>query len=236
MPTRQFIIADRQPLFRTALKSLILRRFGPANVDEAHGIEPLLELLTAPAKPDLVLVDPCAPFTDGLAKLESVLALHPGLAVVVVSELTTSAAVDHAMEMGASAFIPKTATEDEFAAALDGVITRGSWVQSWVKRSEPVEVADITALMGTLSRQQARVLKLLGQGLLNKQIAYGLGIGETTVKAHISAILKKLGASNRTQAAMMISRIAGASGQPATLRAASDNQAAVGLEAHGRSI
>lgn len=239
MPTRCFLIADRQPLFRMALRSLLTDRFQSAEIVEVHGIDPLIEVLLGGCRPDLVLLDPCSPFNDGLAQLEHVLVRHRGLPVLVISEIPTVATASHVMGLGARGLVPKTAAADEFSDAIDGVLAGRTWFPEGAQQPEQVDAPDITALMGRLSRQQVRVLRLLGQGLLNKQIAYGLGIGETTVKAHISAILRKLGAANRTQAAMMVSRISGA-GWPRAGSVQSqqrpDEQAGSHLETQGSSI
>lgn len=210
MPIRRVVLADRQPLFRSALRQLLGETLGAIEIEEVHGPEPLLELISNGKTTDLVLLDPCAPGApEPMIWLQRLLDVHPELPVLVVTAMATPECMRRAREIGARGFITKSSTADDFMCAISVVLAGGtSFAKAAAARTQPDTAIDVSVLVGSLSRQQFRVLRLLGEGLLNKQIAYGLGIGETTVKAHISAILKKLGASNRTQAAMMVSRIA----------------------------
>lgn len=235
MPIRRVLLADRQPLFRSALKTLLAEHLAASDIEEAHGPEPLLELIGKGPAPDLVLLDPCTPGTpDAMVWLERLLDAHPDMAVLVITGQATPECVQKARALGARGFIAKSASADVFARAIGSVLAGGTAFTGWAAapRSQADVAIDVSALVGSLSRQQFRVLRLLGEGLLNKQIAYGLGIGETTVKAHISAILKKLGASNRTQAAMMVSRIA----LPEWSRASARGMTVEPAVAHSRSI
>jgi DNA-binding NarL/FixJ family response regulator len=184
--------------------------------------------------PDLVLLDPCAPGApEPMTWLQRLLDAHPELPVLVATATATPECMRRARELGARGFLTKSSTAEDFMRAISVVLAGGtSFPKGAAARTQPDVAIDVTALVGSLSRQQFRVLRLLGEGLLNKQIAYGLGIGETTVKAHISAILKKLGASNRTQAAMMVSRIA----LPEWPRTGAHRLPAETAAAHGRSI
>jgi DNA-binding NarL/FixJ family response regulator len=125
--------------------------------------------------------------------------------------------VRRAMDFGASGFIPKSLGSEEIGAAISAVLAGGTWTPPDIAlgASEDKETADLMKRLATLTPQQVRVLMMLSEGLLNKQIAYELSVSEATVKAHVSAILQKLGVESRTQAVIASSKIG------ATLRPAS---------------
>lgn len=219
MPPRRFLIADRQPLFRSALRQLIEGQLAPASIGEAASPAEIGAWIEQAGHPDLLLVDPCSWSGEGPELLAELMRSHPGLPIVVVSATGTATGVARLAAKGVRGYVPKSATAEEFLAALVSALAGETAFPEWAQAREREDAGDIASLVATLSRQQVRVLRLLGEGLLNKQIAYGLGIGETTVKAHISAILKKLGASNRTQVAMMVSRLPGYDWQRSAARA-----------------
>jgi DNA-binding NarL/FixJ family response regulator len=113
------------------------------------------------------------------------------------------------MQLGASGFIPKTLSVDGMRAAMSKILDGGVWTPPDVDLSggSDAETAELMARMATLTPQQVRVLMMLSEGLLNKQIAYQLGVSEATVKAHVSAILQKLGVESRTQAVIAAAKI-----------------------------
>lgn len=210
MPIRRVLLADRQPLFRSALKTLLAEHVAASDIEEVHGPEPLLALLDKGPKPDLVLLDPCTPGTpDAMIWLERLLEAQPDLAVVVITGQTTPECVQKARALGARGFIAKSASADDFARAIASVLAGRTAFPGWAAapRSQTDVAIDVSALVGSLSRQQFRVLRLLGEGLLNKQIAYELQVGETTVKAHVSEILRKLNVYSRTQAVIEVSKL-----------------------------
>jgi DNA-binding NarL/FixJ family response regulator len=113
------------------------------------------------------------------------------------------------MEFGASGFIPKTLGVDAMRTAISRILGGDVWTPPDVDLSAGSDAAsaELMARMATLTPQQVRVLMMLSEGLLNKQIAYQLGVSEATVKAHVSAILQKLGVESRTQAVIAAAKI-----------------------------
>jgi DNA-binding NarL/FixJ family response regulator len=126
-----------------------------------------------------------------------------------VSANDDPAAIRRCMEFGASGFIPKTAGVDAMRKAISGILDGGVWTPPDVDLAagSDAATAELMARMATLTPQQVRVLMMLSEGLLNKQIAFQLGVSEATVKAHVSAILQKLGVESRTQAVIAAAKI-----------------------------
>jgi len=210
MPT--ILIADDHPLFRAALRAAATAAVADATVVEAADLATALAKLEAEPDMDLALLDLHMPDSRGLTGLAAVRAQYPGVAVLVVSAHDDAAVVRRALDHGAAGFIPKSTPPDEIGAAIRNVLACGSWIpprlSAAVKttRSNPQDAAMAARLM-SLSAQQFRVLGLLAEGRLNKQIADALGIGERTVKAHVSAIFEKLGVRNRTQAGVLLRQL-----------------------------
>lgn len=204
------LVADDHPLFREALKGAVARLLPGATLVESDNAESLFASAEAHPEADLLLLDLNMPGAHGFSALVHLRAVQPQLPVVVVSAREEANIVRRALEHGAVGFIPKssgpTVIRDAIAAVLDG----GSWIPAQADQAEGLapEEADIAARIRELTPQQFRVLGMLGSGLLNKQIAHALGVSEATVKAHMTAILRKLGASNRTQAVLMAGRLA----------------------------
>jgi hypothetical protein len=138
-------------------------------------------------------------------------AQHPGVPVVVVSGNEDRGVMRRCIDFGASGFIPKTTDLEVMRAAIREVLEGGAWTPPDVDLSAPADkdTADIVRRMASLTPQQVRVLMMLSEGLLNKQIAYELTVSEATVKAHVSAILQKLGVESRTQAVITAKKIEG---------------------------
>jgi DNA-binding NarL/FixJ family response regulator len=136
-------------------------------------------------------------------------AQYPSVPVVVVSGNDDPTVIRRCMDFGASGFIPKTLDIEEMRAAIGSVLKGGVWTPPDVDLDggTDVETAALLARLSTLTPQQVRVLMMLSEGLLNKQIAYELSVSEATVKAHVSAILQKLGVESRTQAVIAASKI-----------------------------
>jgi DNA-binding NarL/FixJ family response regulator len=138
-------------------------------------------------------------------------AQYPGVPVIVVSANDDPAAIRRCMEFGASGFIPKTLGVEAMRTAISRVLGGDVWTPPDVDLTggSDAEAAELMARMATLTPQQVRVLMMLSEGLLNKQIAFQLGVSEATVKAHVSAILQKLGVESRTQAVIAAAKIEG---------------------------
>jgi DNA-binding NarL/FixJ family response regulator len=205
----RFVIADDHPLFRGALRAAILGAFQGANISEAGSIEALVAELDRVPEMDLILLDLAMPGVRGFSGLLLLRAQYPGIPVIVVSAHEETSVVRRCMEFGASGFIPKTTDVDTMRQAIRIVLDGGTWTPPDLdlKAVPDDETSALVRRLATLTPQQVRVLMMLSSGLLNKQIAYELNVSEATVKAHVSAILQKLGVDSRTQAVIAASRI-----------------------------
>jgi len=200
------LIADDHPLFRAALREAMAGE--AAEISEAGSFDAASKALEADSGFDLVLLDLNMPGVSGFSGLMYLRAQYPALPVVVVSANEDPTTIRRCMDFGASGFIPKTLGVDEMRDAVREVLAGGAWSPPDIDLSGPDDgSAKLAARLGTLTPQQVRVLMMLSQGLLNKQIAYELGVSEATVKAHVSAILAKLGVESRTQAVIAASKI-----------------------------
>jgi DNA-binding NarL/FixJ family response regulator len=205
----RLVIADDHPLFRGALREAVAGMLERVNIAEAGTFDEVSELLERGGEVDLILLDLKMPGVRGFSGLMYMRAQYPSVPVMVVSANDDPAAIRRCMEFGASGFIPKTLGIEAMRAAIRRVLDGGVWTPPDVDLSSgsDAESADLMARMATLTPQQVRVLMMLSEGLLNKQIAYQLGVSEATVKAHVSAILQKLGVESRTQAVIAAAKI-----------------------------
>ena len=200
----RFLVVDDHPLFREALESAVRTAYPNAEVVEAASIAEAMAHIERRPGFDLALIDLSMPSVKGFEGVLSVRAKFPGLPVVVVSGLEDPRIVAEAMNCGVSGFIPKSAKKAELTDAIRRVMNGEVFVPT--SYSPPTEKTgkpkkqDFAERLATLTPQQLRVLGMIRQGLLNKQIAYELDVGETTVKAHVSEILRKLNVASRTQA------------------------------------
>jgi DNA-binding NarL/FixJ family response regulator len=208
--SHHLLIADDHPLFRGALREAINGVFGRADVAEAGSFEEVSEYLErGAAEIDLILLDLSMPGVRGFSGLMYLRAQYPSLPIVVVSANDDPTVIRRCMEFGASGFIPKTLGVEALRAAVARVLRGEVWTPPDfdLTRQSDGEMAAMIARLATLTPQQVRVLMMLSSGLLNKQIAYELGVSEATVKAHVSAILQKLGVESRTQAVIAAGKI-----------------------------
>jgi DNA-binding NarL/FixJ family response regulator len=205
----RLVIADDHPLFRGAMREAVSGLLERVDIAEAGTFDEVVELLERGGEVDLVLLDLAMPGVRGFSGLMYMRAQYPGVPVIVVSANDDPAAIRRCMEVGASGFIPKTLGVDVMRAAISRILGGGVWTPPDVDLTagSDTEAAELMARMATLTPQQVRVLMMLSEGLLNKQIAYQLGVSEATVKAHVSAILQKLGVESRTQAVIAAAKI-----------------------------
>ena len=205
----RLLIADDHPLFRGALREAVTGLFREVDIAEAGTFEEVTELAERGGDVDLILLDLSMPGVRGFSGLMYLRAQYPSLPVVVVSANDDPAVIRRCMEFGASGFIPKTLGIDALRQAVTRVLQGEVWTPPDVDlaRQSDAETAAMIARLATLTPQQVRVLMMLSGGLLNKQIAYELGVSEATVKAHVSAILQKLGVESRTQAVIAAGKI-----------------------------
>ena len=222
MPTTKKIrvlIADDSP---TALRSICdyLEFAGTFEIVATASDGQNAVQLAALYKPDLVLLDLSMPGVRGFSGLMYLRAQYPSLPIVVVSANDEPGVIRRCMAFGASGFIPKTLGIDAIRAAIARVAEGEVWTPPDVDltRDADAETSAMIARLSSLTPQQVRVLMMLSGGLLNKQIAFELGVSEATVKAHVSAILQKLGVESRTQAVIAAGKIAAGQWPQTSLR------------------
>ena len=203
------LIADDHPLFRAALRQAAADAVADTQIFETDSLDGVLAVLDREPGIDLVLLDLHMPGNHGLAGLAAIRAQYPGVAVVVVSANDDPRVVRRALDHGAAGFLPKSASLDELREAIRAVLACEQWLPMSLKASvarthSSSADAELAARLASLSPQQFRVLTLVAQGLLNKQIADRLDVQERTVKAHLSAIFERLAVRNRTQAGVVL--------------------------------
>ncbi|HEX6611470.1 MAG TPA: response regulator transcription factor [Hyphomicrobiaceae bacterium] len=209
MPSHRIVIVDDHPLFRGALSQAINAAFQNAQIVECGSLEELVTKLEADAETDLILLDLSMPGVRGLSGLLYLRTQHPGVPVVIVSATDDVGTIRRCIDFGASGFVPKSEPVDHIRAAVRAVLDGEIWTPPGIDLAGAAdrETSDLIARLSTLTPQQVRVLLMLGEGLLNKQIAFKLGVSEATIKAHVSAILQKLGVDSRTQAVIAIGKL-----------------------------
>lgn len=206
-----FLIVDDHPLFREALRLAIETAYPKALIDEAASIQAAKTIMTGRSF-DLVLLDLSMPGTRGFDGLLEIRTLSPKQPIVIVSGLEDPRIIHEAMTYGAAGFISKSVRKPELEEAIRDVMNGLVYLPRGYEPPQPKgeggdQASDLAVRLGTLTPQQLRVLKMLRQGKLNKQIAFELDVGETTVKAHVSEILRKLNVASRTQAVIEVARI-----------------------------
>ena len=203
------IIADDHPLFRGALREAVTGLFEHVEIAEAGGFDEVTKLLEDSSDVDLILLDLSMPGVRGFSGLMYLRAQYPSVPVMMVSANDDPAVIRRCMDFGGAGFIPKRLGIEAIRSAILRVLDGGIWTPPDVDFGSATDAAsaDVLARLASLTPQQVRVLMMLSGGLLNKQIAYELGVSEATVKAHVSAILQKLNVESRTQAVITASKI-----------------------------
>jgi DNA-binding NarL/FixJ family response regulator len=205
----RILVVDDHPLFRLALTQALRELLPECTLDEADSLASARQRLLDQSDTDLVLLDLHLPGSHGLAGLASLRGEFPAIAVAMISAHEDPRTVRRALEFGASGYLLKSADLSELTRALGTVLDAQTYIppilQSAVKsqRSEPQD-RELAQRLNSLTPQQSRVLGMVAEGLLNKQIADQLGISERTVKAHLSALFERLGVRNRTQAGVLL--------------------------------
>jgi DNA-binding NarL/FixJ family response regulator len=202
------IIADDHPLFRAALVQTVAQLLPGSRLVEADSFDALNRAVAAQPQADLILLDLHMPGVRGFSSLIWLRGEHPAIPVAIVSAQEDPAVIRRALDFGASAFIPKSSGLDQIAAALRAVLDGQIWMPPQAADAAGSdEERELARRVAELTPQQFRVLMMLSDGRLNKQIAYDLGVTEATVKAHITAVLRKLGLYRRTQAALLAQQL-----------------------------
>jgi DNA-binding NarL/FixJ family response regulator len=207
----RFLIIDDHPLFREALQSAVQMEYPDVETIEARTVAEALELLGGPKSVDLALLDLNIPGVQGFEGLLQLRTRHPRLPVVIVSGYEEPRIISEALSYGAAGFIPKSVRKSDLAAAIRRVMEGAVYVpenyDAPAGNDDLADRAEMVKRLATLTPQQLRVLQMLRQGMLNKQIAFELQVGETTVKAHVSEILRKLNVYSRTQAVIEVAKL-----------------------------
>ena len=200
------IIADDHPLFRAALKQALANTLG-SDVLEAESFTELQQVLAAERQVELLFLDLNMPGNKGLTGLTAIRNQYPDVLTLIVSANENTDVIRRAMAFGASAYVPKSAPLPVLITAVEAVLAGDSWLPEHLQHelNQPPSAAnqDFASKLEQLTPQQFKVLACIADGLLNKQIAYELDVQETTIKQHVSAILRKLGVYNRTQAGVI---------------------------------
>jgi DNA-binding NarL/FixJ family response regulator len=209
LPDYRFVVADDHPLFRGALQQALSGFGADCEILEAEDFESAKAAIDGDLDIDLVLLDLAMPGASGLSGLVALRGLAPAVPIVIVSAHDDPQTIRRAVELGASGFISKSARMEELRRAVQTVLDGGIYTPGGIDLGEEgdAEISELIARLRTLTPQQTRVLAMLAEGLLNKQIAYALNVSEATIKAHVSAILQKLRVDSRTQAVICLSRI-----------------------------
>ena len=199
------LIADDHPLFRAALRQVVESMYSAFEIDEASTLAEALQVVGGSADLDLdiILLDLQMPGSNGFSGLVALRNAAPSVPIVVVSAATSGDIMRGAITCGASGFIPKAFSKDMIGEAVARVIRGEIFLPEDLDRAPGLKwrlPERMSERLSALTQGELRVLELLAKGKSNKIIAYELGIKESTVKAHITAILRKLRVHSRTQA------------------------------------
>ncbi|MEO0913733.1 MAG: response regulator transcription factor [Pseudomonadota bacterium] len=198
------LVIDDHPLFCDALELTLKSVAEFTDVATADCLTAALELLEEATPPALILLDlnlPDVSGLDGLIRLKRRAEKSP---IIIVSSMTDNSIISGALVAGASGFVPKHSRRSVFKDAIEHIRDGGTYTPpGFVPGSPTGENIDTLSRLSSLTNQQGRILELICEGKLNKQIAYDLSIAETTVKAHVTAIMRKLGVQSRTQAVLV---------------------------------
>ncbi len=206
--TYTIIVADDHPLFRAALTQAIGTQVDGADVLDAEHLQHLEHQMRSEV--DLVLLDLHMPGANGFSGLIYLRTHFPSVPVVVVSGNEQPSVIHRAMHFGAAGFIPKSSSMTDIIDAVKTILNGGQWVPADLPAADQAMDAQDSKFadqLASLTPQQFKVMVMLTEGLLNKQIAYELSVSEATIKAHVTAILRKLGVYSRTQAVIMAGRL-----------------------------
>ena len=204
----KLIIADDHPLFRQALLTTLKPKFSYCQWFEAETIVELEQQLSQQADADLLILDLNIPGAHGFNNLVNIRKQYPQIPVVIISAHEDNDTIGKAIELGAVGFIPKSTPVETIYTAIMEVLAGKQWLPNQFQAAPSnEEYHDIAERVASLTQQQHKILMMFAEGMLNKQIAYDLNVSEATIKAHATAIFKKLNVRNRTQAVIAISHL-----------------------------
>jgi DNA-binding NarL/FixJ family response regulator len=205
----KILVIDDHVLIREALRGVLKELAAEVAILEATDAGAALDLIEQHGDITLVLLDLGLPDRDGFSLLEELNERHPALSVVVLSALQERADVAKALDLGASGFIPKSAGREVMLAALRLVLSGGIYIppQILVHEDPSTKPARISPTDLGLTERQVAVLALMAQGKSNKAICRALNIAEATVKNHVTAILKALKVTSRSEAVVAVGKL-----------------------------
>ena len=202
----KIILADDHPLFRQALTLTLKAHFFDADIIDAQNIPELEIYLQSKSNPDLLLLDLDIPGAQGFNSLISIRRSYPELGIIIISGFEDKETIHRAMRFGAAGFIPKSTPVDEMVVAIKEVLNGKLWTpDNEFNTNEQSTQLDDKVM--SLTPKQHQILLMFADGLLNKQIAYDLGVSESTIKSHASMIFLKLGVRSRTQAVIALNEL-----------------------------
>ena len=208
-PVQAVLVIDDHPLYGEALASALRHAFSDCRIETATTLRDGARLLGPEFRPDLVMLDLKLPDVTGMSGFLTLRDKMPDTPILVISALTSADLVHALMEQGAAGFLPKDCSQQALHTALHEVSAGRKYLPPEYQRATrqsalPSDVQEISRRIAELTPQQARIMKLICAGKPNKQIAFELSLAEATVKAHITALLRRLGVQNRTQAAVLV--------------------------------
>lgn len=221
--TRQVLIVDDHPLYSDALAAALQLVYPGCHVEKDQTLGDALARIQRGFAPDLVMFDLKLPDVCGISGFLKLRARLPDVPILVISSLTSAQVVRALMDEGAAGFLPKDASAQVLRQALHVIAAGRCYTHSAYHSAPEAEAPCFETAhpkLAELTPQQQRIMKLICAGKANKQIAYELSLAEATVKAHITALLRRLGVQNRTQAAVLVE-----GSQPATAIGAGDADA-----------
>ncbi|NVO56690.1 response regulator transcription factor [Rhodobacteraceae bacterium B1Z28] len=206
------LIVDDHPLYSDALAAALELSFEECRIKKAKTLKQTFEVLSGGFRPDLIMFDLKLPDVTGISGFQQLRERWPSVPVLVISSLASSELVRSLIEHGAMGFLPKDASAQTLKRVIGEIAAGRRYVppeysQVEETKSAKADVYESSPELSTLTPQQVRILKLICVGKSNKQIAYELSLAEATVKAHITALLRRLGVRNRTQAAVLVDSV-----------------------------
>jgi DNA-binding NarL/FixJ family response regulator len=202
----KIILADDHPLFRQALTITLKSHFSGAEIFDAQTIPELEQHLQNVSDADLLLLDLDIPGAQGFNSLISVRRSYPNLGVIIISGFEDKETIHKAMNLGAAGFIPKSTPVSDMVVAIKEVLNGMLWTPDGEFNDDGKTIVANNKI-ASLTPKQHKILLMFADGLLNKQIAYELGLSESTIKSHASTIFLKLGVRNRTQAVILLNEL-----------------------------
>lgn len=206
----RILLADDHPLFRSALVQAVQQQFPTAEIIQADSAPAVYDVMETHSGIDLCLLDLNIPGAYGFSTLVFLRGNYPGVPVVIVSAVDDPSVIAKAIAHEAAGYIPKSLPGEQLQTALAAVFDGELWVPEGTPERAPTELEgerDLAEAIASLTPQQFRVLTMVADGMLNKQIAYELDVTEATIKAHMTAILRKLGVNNRTAAVIACQKL-----------------------------